>query len=105
MEEPAIKTALKTEEEEKLWSTHISGAIKSKSSNVEYCRQHGLSYQIFRHYKKKLGATRPYALGSKAFVKLKPSPSGIAIHKPKSHELPDPRWTAQLIRALMDARQ
>ena len=106
MEKAINGTALKNErDEEQHWRVHVVGAAQFSGSNTEYCRTQGLNYRVFRVFKKKLGATRPYPNNRKnGFVKLEPTSDGVSARELYRKTLPDPRWTAQFISALMDIR-
>ena len=95
-------------DDEAAWRAHISGAQEFPGSNAEYCRRNGLDHLVFRAQKKKFGATKSRILEPKAFVKIESlastaSPEPLA--RARKSNLPDPRWTAEFIAALMAARE
>jgi hypothetical protein len=81
-----------------MWRAHISYAKDFMGSDSEYCRRNKLSHRVFRHYKKKFGATRPRVLKEKSFVRVEAA--GTVRRSPVA-TLPNPEWTAQFIAALV----
>jgi len=95
-------------DDEAVWRAHISGALKFPGSNAEYCRRNGLNHRIFRAQKKKFGATKSRVLEPKAFVKIEGLASTTSpepLMRGRKSNLPDPRWAAEFIAALMAASQ
>ncbi len=96
-------------DDEAAWRAHISGALEFPGSNAEYCRRNGLDPRVFRAEKKKFGATKSRVLEPKAFVKIESlAPEALSMAsavRPRTGSLPDPRWTAEFIAALMAARE
>jgi hypothetical protein len=81
---------------EEAWRRHVAAAAKFRGSDAEYCRVQGLDAKAFRAQKKKFNrreAKAPAAGG--AFVKVEAPTSGRAA------TLPDPRWTAEFVAALI----
>ena len=96
-------------DDEAAWRAHISGALEFPGSNAEYCRRNGLDQRVFRAEKKKFGAKKSRVLEPKAFVKIEShAPEAMSTApalRPSKANLPDPRWTAEFIAALMAARE
>ena len=94
-------------EDEAAWRAHISGALKFSGSNAEYCRRNGLDHRVFRAQKKRFGATKARILEPKAFVKIESvATEGVSptpVIRARRANLPNPRWTAEFIAALMTA--
>lgn len=103
---------------EEVWKAHIGAARKFSGSDTEYCRQKGLDLRLFRSYKKKYRAqslpaprvTEP----PKAFVQLErkeftsqrnqePKPTPLPTLGSNETHLPDPRWAAEFVAALISA--
>ena len=95
--------------DEAAWRAHISGALEFPGSNAEYCRRNGLDHRVFRAQKKKYGAVRARVLEPKAFVKIEGlAPLAVSTAPAlcsRKTSLPDPRWTAEFIAALLAARE
>ena len=110
MEAPIAKQAetIRIPEDEGTWRAHVTYAEDFRGSNAEYCRRNRLDHRVFRSYKKKFGATKPRASEPKAFVQIQtesqPGSKAEAV-RPRINRLPDPRWTAEFIAALMAARE
>ncbi len=81
-----------------MWRAHISYAKDFMGSDSEYCRRNKLNHRVFRHYKKKLGATRPRVLKEKSFVRVE---AADTVRSTRAPTLPSPEWTAQFIAALV----
>ena len=95
--------------DENFWRAHVLGAQQFDGSEPEYCDQNGLNFSRFRKYKRKFGMTAPRGRPRKAFVRVEPSPEPVAEKEPtrtiRSREfggLPDPRWMADFVKALLD---
>ncbi len=94
---------------EESWRAHVVQARSFSGTDAEYCRRNGLDPGIFRTYKKKY--TIPKQSGAKAFVKVTTTedpapPREAASRRPErtsESRLPDARWTAEFIAALMSA--
>lgn len=86
---------------QEFWKSHIDSAQEFSGSNKKYCDQQGLHYGTFCANRRRLGYSGRQgakASVSSAFSEVKVNLSGAsplnAIH------LPDPRWLAQLLKAL-----
>lgn len=87
------------------WKDHILKAKEFSGSDIEYCLANGLSKGIFYIYKKRLGFTRPPKSERSTFVRVAPAPER-SEKPPKVEEsrLPDPKWLAQFLVALLGKR-
>ena len=94
------------------WRQHIASAAKFLGSDAEYCRRLGLDPKIFRVNKKKFRATKSKArpAAPSAFVKVEqtaaaPRAESLAPKRPSAAvvPLPDARWLAEFIAALLVA--
>lgn len=108
MEAPTTKPTepARTPIDEGTWRAHVMYAEEFRGSNAEYCRRNRIDHAVFRTYKKKFGATRTREAEPKAFAKFEGGTqvqlrSSRALRSP----LPDPRWTAEFIAALIAARE
>jgi len=99
--------------EEEIWKSHILKARASRLSDVKYCHKNELSVWRFTTFKKKLGLTKPkgVARGPKlnAFAKVVPAESELrselAVSSTSSGKnLPDARWMAEFVTALLSQR-
>jgi len=96
------------DDEEKIWWAHLQTLVNFMGSEVEYCRRNSLSLSKLRVYKEKFGMSRQYKRRPSPFVRVRPAePKPVA--KPteidrKSHALPDPKWMAEFVTALLGKR-
>lgn len=96
---------------EEMWKAHVTYAENFMGSNAEYCRRNGLSPKVFRSYKKKFGRAKARAPRLKAFVKVEgespasEAPRTAAPRGSSGPPLPDARWTAEFVAALMAHRR
>lgn len=67
-----VRNSLKGDREQKrgFWKQHIEDCSSSRSSQVEYCRQHKLSTKSFTYWKRKFRETE----GAVTFVPLHVNP-------------------------------
>ncbi len=93
------EAAKKRAETDEVWRTHILAAENFQGSGVKYCRTHGLSIHSFYGYRRKLGFVNSKAKPMKKFVRIE-----SAILDEAHHTLPDPKWTAEFVRVLMESR-
>lgn len=93
------EAAKKTAATDAVWRTHILAAEDFQGSGVEYCRVHGLSIHSFYGYRRKLGFVNAKVKPMKRFVRIE-SP----IRDEARRTLPDPKWTAEFVRALVASR-
>jgi hypothetical protein len=89
------------------WKRHILQSKEFGGSNLDYCRQNGLSPSSFSTQKRRLGFRSPRAPRRSAFVKLSPAP--LLPHPmqgphSQARALPDPKWLAQLVLSLTSER-
>ncbi|HHD63892.1 MAG TPA: hypothetical protein ENK96_05930 [Desulfobulbaceae bacterium] len=63
----------KKDSKQVFWKAHISAMDRSGLSLAEYCRRHGLSYNAFRYWRRKLGK------GAGTPVSLVPVPGRILL--------------------------
>lgn len=110
MEVPTSMQAetIRIPEDEGTWRAHVKYAEDFRGSNAEYCRRNRIDHRVFRSYKKKFGATKARAGDPKAFVKIQAESQGgpkVETFRPRNKSLPDPRWTAEFIVALIAASQ
>lgn len=97
--EVAAETADETEEK---WKAHLAVAQDFLGSDAEYCRRNRLDPIVFRAYKKKYRRAERRASRAPAFVKVEREESASAAPRaPRAVALPDPRWTAEFIAALV----
>jgi hypothetical protein len=93
---------------EDFWRTHLLKAQEFSGSDKEYCRVHGLTKGTFYAYKKRLGFTKALRASQRrsktAFIKIEPAPEVHQEHVQgiELRTLPDPRWVAALVVALMN---
>lgn len=107
---PEARRVVLTEED---WRAHVAAAEKFSKSNSEYCRRHELDLQAFRAYKKKFRKQRARLEARPgAFVQVQPQQQPVTqpteTRRPASVEkqqLPDPRWTAEFVAALLAAHR
>jgi hypothetical protein len=94
------------------WRQHIASAAKFLGSDAEYCRRFGLEPKVFRVNKKKFRATRSKARPAAPSVFVKVEQAAAAPHaessapkraSPTVAPLPDARWMAEFIAALLVA--
>ena len=98
-------TAEPADQDEKFWKEHIAAAQSFKGSAREYCRQNGINQRKFRSYRRLFGYTKLRKSPQKAFIRIETSSQEPSIHKAmnkKESILPDPKWVAGLIAALME---
>lgn len=102
----AKAAASKSPEGRQKWQVHVARAKRFSGSNAEYCRRNGLDPMLFRYYKKKCsGARRPGR--AKGFVKVVQRAGKLkeseGSRPPQSHvaAMPDARWTAEFVAALL----
>ena len=86
-----------TQEKQRYWESHAVAAEKFNGSHESYCRTEGISAPALRYWRNKARTNpRPVRpLPMKAFV-----PVEVLCDGPARPSLPDPRWLAELIRAL-----
>jgi hypothetical protein len=99
--------------EEEIWKAHILKARASRLSDTNYCKKNALSVWRFSTFKKKLGMTKPktaaHAPKLGAFVKAIPLKSELPDQIDERvvgsrAELPDARWLAEFVTALLSKR-
>lgn len=112
--EEVIDQSLSNDE---IWKNHVINAQTSKLSDVNYCKQHGLSVWLFTKYKKKLGFTQPRGQKSSpkppAFVRaqaetarIEPPISRLSSAPAKASPVAiDPVWLASFVTALMGLKK
>ena len=92
---------------EQSWKSHIVRSLEFAGSDGEYCRQNNLSPSTFRAHKTKLGLTRPRRARRSSFVKLDrdglTQKTDAPVLRSLTTPLPDARWTAEFVAALMAA--
>ena len=95
----------KSAECEAVWIGHVAAAEKFSGSTMEYCRLHGLNRRAFRAYRKKFGTPPMRGRQPKAFLKIETGELESPAMAPRSRlsNLPDPRWTAEFLAALLAA--
>lgn len=94
-----------TADNELIWKAHVLDAQKFEGTHAEYCELHGLKLRQFRRYKQKFGSTRTYRpRKARAFFKVESEAMPQAEPMKRSRALPDPRWVAELILALVGER-
>lgn len=113
MNEEEVKTAARgvgaetADETEESWKTHLAFAKNFLGSDAEYCRRNRLDPKVFRAYKKKYRRAERRASRAPAFVKVEKLERGAYVSAAEAHHfsreaaLPDPRWTAEFISALV----
>ena len=78
-------------DKKKFWKDHVKAASEFSGSDIEYCKSHGLQIRTFSSYKTRFGFTKKgKSLGTSSFVP-------IALRNSRPHDLPDPKWLAELI--------
>jgi hypothetical protein len=96
------------DDEDKVWRAHLETFLNFMGSEVEYCRRNSLSLSKLRFYKEKFGMSRQYKRRPTPFVRVKTAePQQIA--KPAEidrmgYPLPDPKWMAEFVTALLGKR-
>ena len=97
-----------TDDEDKVWRAHLETLLNFMGSEVEYCRRNSLSLSKLRFYKEKFGMSRQYKRRPTSFVRVKTvEPQQVAKPVemgPKSCSLPDPKWMAEFVIALLGKR-
>ena len=94
-------------ESDEVWRSHIEYAKDFLDSDGEYCRQNGLSLSTFKKYKLKYGVVkrRRRRRQQKAFFHIDPElshrPLPVEESRSQRRNLPDVRWTAEFVTALM----
>jgi len=96
---------------EPFWKEHVLTAEKFMGTDQEYCRRNGLNPVTFSSYKVKLGFSKRPRPRVKAFVKVEPKAAAVMtgtlggqVTSQKARVLPDAKWTAELISALMSQK-
>ncbi len=84
-------------EKEKFWRGHLAMAAKSSGSVESYCRTNGLAIHNYYYWRKRLG--RLSQSEPKNSNALSPFVQ-VEVESPRP-SLPDPRWLAELIQALI----
>ena len=94
------------------WRLHVASAAKFLGSDAEYCRRFGLDPKVFRVNKKKFRAAKSKArpAAPSAFVKVEQAPAVPRAEAPAPRRpsaavapLPDARWVAEFVAALLVA--
>ena len=77
-------------------------------TSAEYCRRNGLNSRQFYAVQERLGLSKPLRKGRppKAFVRVQASPAAATelMAPPRVRGLPDAKWVAELVLALMAQR-
>ncbi len=100
-----VAEQVEPESSEDFWREHIVAAGKFNGSNTLYCRVKGLSHKTFSVYKVKLGFSKPKGR-PKAFIEVKQPKAAATAELPRvqvgpKKSLPDPKWLAEFVVALM----
>ena len=93
---------------EEAWRSHVARAAKYQRSNTEYCKRHGLELREFRAHKRRFRAQQAkLPSGISAFVQVEAKePAQREARRPIGNStLPDPRWTAEFVAALLAAHR
>jgi hypothetical protein len=86
------------------WRSHVARAAKYPKSNTEYCRRHDLDLKEFRSHKRRfrtqLAKPQP---GINAFVQVeaKEPVQRERLQSVEKNSMPDPRWVAEFVAALL----
>ena len=119
MEKTEVKTTSEAEAKkaestlsDDAWRQHVASAAKFLGSDAEYCRRFGLDTKLFRVNKKKFRVTKSKArpAAPSAFVKVEQAAAAPRAESPAPKRpsaavapLPDARWVAEFIAALLVA--
>ena len=93
------------QQNEEFWRAHFLKAQEFSGTSEEYCRANGLSKSTFQVHKRRLGFTRVPKSKGAAFVRVESvrSPPERPV-KVQQSRLPDPKWLAQFIMAMVSER-
>lgn len=83
-----------------VWRKHIHYAQNFLGSDSEYCRRNDLNPSTFKAYKLKFGFTKKIKRPYNKFVKIEQDFKAA----PHSIKLPDAKWVASFVLALMNER-
>ncbi len=88
------------------WRAHILKAEESSGTYAGYCESNGLSKSTFHAHKKRLGFSRVSKSKRRAFVEVTPicELSKEPSRARSESRLPDPRWVAEVLMAMVGER-
>lgn len=88
------------------WRAHVLQAEEFSGTYASYCESNGLSKSTFNAHKKRLGFTRVSKSKRRAFVEVAPI-CNLSKEPPKTRSertLPNPRWVAEVLMAMVGER-